>query len=50
MTGAFDQLQAGIRQGRRQPAARSDGNQPVRWVGEQEYRRLDRRDRGHQLV
>jgi hypothetical protein len=46
----FDKLEAGIWQGLRKPTGGADGNQCVLRVGEQEHRRLDRRDGGHQLV
>jgi hypothetical protein len=44
MTGALDELQAGIGQGAGDPAGGIDGNQGVPGVGEQEDRHLDRGD------
>jgi len=50
MTRALDELQASVRQGPGEPAPGIEGNQGVLRVGEQEYRRLDRRDGGLQLI
>jgi hypothetical protein len=44
MTRAFDELQASIGQGAGEPTGGIDGNQGVPGIGEQENRRLDRRD------
>jgi hypothetical protein len=44
MTGALDELQAGIGQVTGEPAGGLDGNQGVPGVGEQQDRRLDRGD------
>ena len=43
MIRAVDELQAGIGQGAREPAGGIDGYQGVPGVGEQQDRRLDRR-------
>jgi hypothetical protein len=50
VAGTFDKLEAGIWQGPRKPTGGADGNQRVLRVGEQEHRRLNRRDGGHQFV
>jgi hypothetical protein len=44
MTGAVDVLQAGVRKRVREPAGGGEGNLGVLRVGEEEYRRPDRRD------
>jgi hypothetical protein len=50
MTRAFDELQAGVWQGLREPAGGANGNLGVLRVGEQEHRRPDRSDGGLQLA
>jgi hypothetical protein len=50
MTGALDELQAGIGQGAGEPAGGVDGNQGVPGVGEQEDRRLERGDGALELA
>ena len=50
MTGALDKLKASIRQGPSQAAGGLEGNHGVLGVGEDQDRRLDRRDGALQLV